>query len=77
MELDCTCVGISIDKWESLMKGKRKTNYQGLIRKIKKHLPALYNDLVLDYYNPFENQCYSTKTHYILTHSMIEYFILK
>ena len=31
----------------------------------------------VEYYNPFEEQCKQTKTHYILVHSSIEYFLHK
>jgi hypothetical protein len=59
------------------MKGNKPLNYEWLRRKVKKHLPELYDSLGLDYYNPYENQTRVTKTHYILVHSSIEYFISK
>ena len=77
MELEYTCVEISLDKWNSLMKGAKPINYKWLKNKIKKHLPNLYNDLCLDYNNPFGEQSKVTKTHYILVYSAIEYFIKK
>lgn len=77
MYLECTCAGIGITKWNELMKGARKASYKRLVSLIKKELPDLYNELTLQYYNPWENDCKQTKTHYILVHSAIEYFIRK
>ena len=77
MYLECTCIGIGIERWNRLMKGNKPLNYEWLRRKVKKHLPDLYDSLGLDYYNPYENQTRVTKTHYILVHSSIEYFISK
>lgn len=59
------------------MKGAKPMSYNWLKRKIKKHIPDLYENLSLDYYNPWENEVCRTKTHYILVHSAIEYFIHK
>ena len=77
MYLKCTCIGIGIERWNRLMKGNKPLNYEWLRRKVKKHLPELYDSLGLDYYNPYEKQTRVTKTHYILVHSSIEYFISK
>ena len=77
MYLECTCADVSIDKWNELMKGAKKASYKRLVGKIKKELPYLYNELRLDLINPWENDCKQTKTHYILVHSAIEYFIRK
>ena len=77
MRLQCTCQDITKQEWDRLMKGRRPMSYQWLKRRIKRTLPQLYDELMLDYYNPFECDTYRTKTHYILTHSAIEYFILK
>lgn len=77
MELQCTCQDITKQEWDKLMKGHRPMSYQWLKRRIKRYLPHLYNELMLDYYNPYESATYRTKMHYILTHSSIEYFILK
>ena len=77
MYLECTCIGIGIERWNRLMEGNKPLNYEWLRRKVKKHLPELYDSLGLDYYNPYENQTRVTKTHYILVHSSIEYFISK
>ena len=77
MRLECTCQDITKREWDKLMKGRRPISYQWLKRRIERSLPHLYDELMLDYYNPFEGDTYRTKTHYILTHSSIEYFILK
>ena len=77
MYLECTCIGIGIERWNRLMKGNKPLNYEWLRRKVKKHLPELYDSLGLDYYNPYENQTRVTRTHYILVYSSIEYFISK
>lgn len=77
MYLDCTCANISLSQWKCLMKRKRKISYEWIKRKIKKGMPDLYKNLCLEFYNPWEDKTYSTKTHYILTHSAIEYFIRK
>ena len=77
MELEYTCNEITLDKWNDLMKWAKPINYDWLKNKIRKHLPDLYKDLLLDYYNPYGQQSKVTKTHYILVHSAIEYFIKK
>lgn len=74
-ETNCTCV--TIDEWNALMKGARRCSYKRLVSRIKNEIPNLYKSLALDYYNPWENDCKQTKTHYILVHSAIEYFIRK
>jgi hypothetical protein len=77
MYLECTCADITADKWNELMKGAKPINYKWLVNKIKRELRYLYNDLALEYYNPYAEQCKVTKTHYILVSSAIEYFIQK
>ena len=77
MKLEYTCCEITLDKWNDLMKGAKPINYDWLKNKIRKHLPDLYKDLYLDYNNPYGQQSRVTKTHYILVHSSIEYFIKK
>ena len=74
-ETNCTC--ITIDEWNALMKGARKYSYERLVKRIEIELPSLYRALALQFYNPFEGQCRQTRTHYILVHSAIEYFIHK
>lgn len=77
MMLEYTCAEITKDKWDELMKGAKPINYKWLVNKIKRELRYLYDELALEYYNPYEEQCRVTKTHYILVSSAIEYFILK
>jgi hypothetical protein len=77
MTFECSCNGISVERWNELMNGARRVNYTRLVRKIKQELPTLFQELALDFYNPWENECKQTRTHYILVHSGIEYFIRK
>ena len=77
MTLEYTCAEITTDKWNELMKGAKPINYKWLVNKIKRELRYLYDELSLEYYNPYEKQCKVTKTHYILVSSAIEYFIRK
>ena len=77
MYYETNCTYVSIDEWNQLMKGARKCSYKRLVSKIRRELPELYFDLCLNIYNPYEAQCKQTKSHYILVHSAIEYFIRK
>lgn len=77
MYLDCTCENITKERWEKLMKGAKNLNYRWLVTRLRKKLPSLYDSLCLYYFNPWENDAKVTKTHYILVHSAIEYFIHK
>lgn len=77
MYLECDCTNSSMEEINTLMKGARKCSYKRLVAKIKKEIPSLYNALSLDTYNPWEDECKQTKTHYILVHSAIEYFLRK
>ena len=75
IELEHTCVSVTIRKWESLMEKSVKADGLKIRRLIKKHLPDLYQELGLNFSNPYESQCVRTKTHLIYVHSSIEYFI--
>lgn len=77
MTYECCCSDISKQEWEQKMKGIKPINYKWLVAKIKKHLPQLYEELALQCYNPWENNCGRTSEHYILVHSAIEFFIRK
>lgn len=77
MRYECCCEDISFDMWKAYMKGARKCSYRKLVSHIKAELPTLYRKLLLDIPNPYANYCKQTRTHYILVHSMIEYFIAK
>lgn len=73
LTLEYTCVGISQRKWDKLMDGAVRADKQKINRLVKTHLPDLYENLCLDYYNPYNY--YKTSTHLILVHSSIEYFL--
>lgn len=73
LQLDATCTNIGINEWNYYMKGKKRANKREINRLIKSQLPGLYNDLCLDFYNPYNY--FKTDTHLIVTHSAIEYFI--
>ena len=77
MIYECCCGDITFDEWKVLMSGARKCSYKRLISKIKREIPSLYEQFMLDVPNPYAEQCRQTDTHYILVHSMIEYFIRK
>jgi hypothetical protein len=72
-DLEYTCVGISPNKWESLMGGAVRANKAEIDRLVKRDLPSLYHDLCLNYYNPYNY--FRTARHLILVHSRIEHFI--
>ena len=62
---------------EPIDESSRPLNYDWLVRRIKKYMPDLYESLGLDFYNPYEEKTRVTRTHYVLVHSSIEYFIHK
>lgn len=71
------CTEFPKAKVEALQKDMRPVSYCNLCKLIKKDYPQLFNDLALDFLNPWAEQCGQTKTHYILKHSAIEYFFKK
>lgn len=75
IHLECTCVDISQTKWDKLMNGAKKANGAKARQMIKKQLPELYENLALQFYNPYESQTQRTETHLIYVHSGIEYFL--
>ena len=77
MHYETNCTEITIERWNELMKNSRQCSYKNLVDKVKKHLPELYSTLCLDMPNPYGYQSRQTRTHYILIHSAIEYFIKK
>lgn len=77
MYYETNCTEIGIEQWNELMRNNRKCSYKRLVGRLKRHLPELYNSLCLEFLNPYDGQCRQTKTHYILVHSAIEYFIKK
>ena len=77
MYYDTNCTQVTIDKRNALMKGAKRASYKRLVNRIKNELPSLYTELSLQFPNPYADQCRQTKTHYILVHSAIEFFIHK
>jgi len=75
MYLECRCCDVSLEEWHNLMKGFRGCSYKNLVKKIEKELPQLYHTLQLHLRNPYDHQSGATRTHYVLVHSAIEYFI--
>ena len=75
IQLECCCADISGRKWDKLMDGAVKANGFKIRGMIKEQLPELYEELSLDFYNPYEQQSQRTKTHLIYVHSAIEYFL--
>jgi hypothetical protein len=73
-EFECSCTNISKKKWDMLMFDAKKANGPKIRKLIKKHIPELYYDLGLEFYNPYEEHSKKTKTHLIYLHSGIEYF---
>ena len=73
LKLENTCVGCDQTQWDKLMEGHIRANKKEINRLVKKFLPDLYDSLALQYRNPYNY--FRTKTHLILVHSMIEYFI--
>jgi hypothetical protein len=77
MYYETNCGNVTIFEWNRLMKGARKASYKRLVERVRKEIPELYEALSLNFFNPWWDQCKQTKTHYILVHSAIEYFIHK
>ena len=48
IRLECTCVNISKERWDELMKDVKKTDYNELVKKIQEDIPNLYRELRLD-----------------------------
>lgn len=75
--LECSCVGISINRWDNLMEGATRADKR-LVPKI-----ALLAGVISEedakreirepWYNPYNH--YKTKTHVVYVHSCIEHFI--
>ena len=77
MVYECCCADLSLDQWKERMKGIKPISYKWLVAKVKKHLPQLYESLMLDVYNPYQEKCGVNRDYYVLVHSAIEYFIKK
>ena len=69
---------MSAERWKELMGGSVACeDYEGLKGFVKANCPKLYSTLALDYPNPYAGGCGETETHFILAHSMKQYFIAK
>jgi hypothetical protein len=75
LQLVSTCVGCGLHQWDKYMKGTTKADGKRIRTHIKHHLPELFDDLGLDYYNPYEAQSRKKKGLLVYVHSGIEYFI--
>ena len=73
LHLECSCVCITSYEWDKLMSGSTRSDKRIINKLVKEHIPELYYDLSLDFYNPYNY--YKTATHLILVHSSIEYFL--
>ena len=75
LKLIATCVGIGQRKWDSLMENTTKASGSIIRSLIKLHLPDLYFELGLEFYNPDESQSRKKNGLLIYVHSSIEYFL--
>ncbi len=76
MYLETTCVG-GWERIEPILNKSVRANYNKIVLLIKKLMPGFYEDLALEFYNPWSNKTYRSKdgNYIIITHSMIEYLI--
>lgn len=65
MYLEATCIDLTSEKIENILRNSKPINYKWLIGRIRKQIPSLYEELCLDYYNPYQNNCRVTKNYYI------------
>lgn len=75
LKLVDTCNSITQQKWNSYMENTTKASGSKIRSLIKKHLPHLYEQLGLEFYNPYESQCVKKEGLLIYVHSCIEYFL--
>ena len=81
LEYETNCSAISSRKWEKLMEGSTRADTYKINKLVKEYLPDLFISLGFDlkplkdlsWFNPYHY--YKTKTHFILVHSSIEYFL--
>mgnify|MGYP001099698838 CR=1 FL=1 len=75
--LECTCVGITENEWDKLMKGHCKADRKKVVRIALMagiiDEEQAKNEIKNPYYNHYNH--FRTKTHIIYVHSMIEHFI--
>ena len=74
LQLQARCSDISLSQWEKWMENATRANKKIIDGLIKKHLPDLYHEVALNFYNPYNY--FKTKKHLIMVHSGIEFFIL-
>ena len=65
------------ERLETLMSGATPIDYEELKNIVRREMPSLYERLCLSFPNPYGTNSKQTKTHYILAHSMKQYFIKK
>lgn len=68
---------LSVEEWKRMMSDAVPMDYDTLKGIVREECPMLYSELVLDYPSLYESEAKQTATHYILCHSMKEYFIKK
>lgn len=73
--LVATCSSISINEWNTYMDKTTKASGTVIRGLIKKHLPELYEELRLKFYNPYEYKCVKKKGLLVYVHSSIEFFL--
>lgn len=54
MYLEATCIDLTSEKIENILRNSKPINYKWLIGRIRKQIPSLYEKLCLDYYNPYQ-----------------------
>ncbi|MBP6238820.1 MAG: hypothetical protein KA270_17400 [Saprospiraceae bacterium] len=69
------CANFTLRQWEELMDGTVKANGAHIRKLIKKHLPELYHEIALGFYNPHEHKSVKKKGLLVYVHSGIEYFL--
>lgn len=77
MDRVVSCQDITLDRFNQMMDGAVPMDYAELKTIVKRECPSLYETLCLDYPNPYASEAKETPSHWILRHSMIEYFIRK
>ncbi len=71
--LEATCSGINLAQWNRWMDGATRADHRRIDGLVRKHLPDLYESLSLNLRNPYHY--FKTRTHLILVHSAMEYFL--
>lgn len=74
IHLQATCASVSLPEWDAMMKGTTKANGRRIRKIIQKHLPEIYDELGLEFFNPYEKQAAKKPGLLVYVHSGIEYF---